>query len=106
MTKLVFAAAAFAAALTSTAALAAGDTYAQPSLIAAVAVAPTPALDLGVDVTGVTRTPAAVQGYLATLAPAARDALLQTCDAYSYTLDPKTVEDRETLAFCAIALGG
>jgi hypothetical protein len=99
-TLLSVAAFAVAAALLSSAAVAGGEAPA-----AVDAVAPVPAIDLGVDVTGVSRTHAAVEGYLAGLGPVDRDALLQACDAYSYTLDPKTDADRKTLAFCGIALG-
>jgi hypothetical protein len=96
MRTMLFLAAALAAASSSPAAFAEGNGIAAPAA----------ALDLGVDVSGVTRTVAGVRDYLASLTPGVRNAVLEACDAYSYTLDPKTPNDRRTLAFCGIALGG
>jgi hypothetical protein len=90
----------------SLAAVALATALSSAALAADAAPAPAATIDLGVDVSDVTRTVAGVHDYLAALSPAVRNAVLQACDAYSYTLDPRSADDRKTLAFCGVALIG
>ena len=60
--------------------------------------------DLGIDVVPVTKTPAAVRAYLASLAPLTRNVILSSCEHYMVT--PNSTVERETLEFCSIAVGG
>ena len=65
---------------------------------------PDTVFDLGIDVTGVPHTLAGVQGYLATLDPVTRTTVVKACD--TFMAYPSSAQDRETIAFCAIAAGG
>ena len=60
--------------------------------------------DLGVDVTGVAHTPGAVSGYLTSLAPVTRAAVLNACD--TFMANPETAQGDNTIAFCSVAVGG
>jgi hypothetical protein len=54
--------------------------------------------DLGIDVTAVPKTPAAVRAFLLGLAPTTKDILVTTCGHY---MDyPTAVLSRDTLEFC------
>ena len=65
---------------------------------------PNTTFDLGIDVNAVPRNPAAVQGYLASLRPDTRAMLIRTCQ--NYMTYPSSAQERETVSFCALALGG
>jgi hypothetical protein len=60
--------------------------------------------DLGIDVTGVAHTSAAVRGYLGALAPVTRDSIVKACE--TYMAHPESAQAQDTLAFCSAAVGG
>jgi hypothetical protein len=60
--------------------------------------------DLGIDVSGVPKTPAGARAFLLGLAPGTQSILLTTCA--HYVQDPTSVESRDTLAFCENVRGG
>jgi hypothetical protein len=59
--------------------------------------------DLGIDVTGVPKTPAAARAFLLGLAPGTQNILITTCA--HYVKDPSGVESRDTVDFCANVAG-
>jgi hypothetical protein len=65
---------------------------------------PDTVFDLGIDITGVPHSLADVKGYLATLAPVTRDAVVHACA--TFMAYPSSAQEPETLAFCSIAVGG
>jgi hypothetical protein len=60
--------------------------------------------DLGVNVSGVDRTPEAVTAYLNSLPPEAKQSVMAACD--NYMAHPGSAQAVETIAFCRIAVGG
>jgi hypothetical protein len=60
--------------------------------------------DLGIDVSGIGRSPAAVQSYLGSLAPETRTIIVRSCD--NYMAHPASAQAADTLAFCSVAVGG
>ena len=60
--------------------------------------------DLGVNVSGVERTPESVAAYLNGLPPETKRAVMAACD--NYMRYPGSAEAVETVAFCRIAVGG
>jgi hypothetical protein len=59
--------------------------------------------DLGIDVTGVPKTPAAVRTFLLGVAPSTKDILVTTCAHY---MDyPESVQSHDTLDFCSNVRG-
>jgi len=65
---------------------------------------PNTVFDLGVDVSGLPRTAAAVHAYLGSLEPETRVAIVKACE--NFMAYPSSAQDRETIAFCAIAVSG
>jgi hypothetical protein len=60
--------------------------------------------DLGIDVAPIANSPAAVRAYLASLPALTRGVILSTCEHYMTT--PSSTRERDTIAFCSIAVGG
>ena len=65
---------------------------------------PNTTFDLGIDVNAVPRTPAGVQGYLASLRPDTRATIIRACQ--NYMTYPSSAQELETVSFCTVALGG
>jgi hypothetical protein len=63
-----------------------------------------PLFDLGVDVTGVAHTTGAVAGYLTQLEPVTRASVLNACE--TFMAHPDSAQDRATIGFCSVAVGG
>ena len=107
-TMLSLAAAALAVGFTVGVAFADEDTDQQQEQINGAwtldTLVPNTRFDLGIDVNAVPRNPAAVQNYLATLRPDTRAMIIRTCQ--NYMTYPGSAQERETVAFCALALGG
>jgi hypothetical protein len=59
--------------------------------------------DLGIDVTGVPKTPAGVRAFLLGLAPNTKDILVTTCQHYMEY--PEGVQSHDTKAFCSNVAG-
>ena len=59
--------------------------------------------DLGIDVGSVGRTTAAIQAYLASLAPETQRAIMNGCE--HYMLYPSSAQSLDTLPFCRVAVG-
>jgi hypothetical protein len=65
---------------------------------------PDTTFDLGIDVSGIPRTPAAVHAYLTSLDAASRTTILRACQ--NYMTYPSSAQEQETVSFCAIAISG
>jgi hypothetical protein len=65
---------------------------------------PSTVFDLGVDVSNVGGTPAAVQRFLSSLEPETQRVIMSTCDHYMEA--PVTATEQNTLTFCSLATGG
>jgi hypothetical protein len=61
-------------------------------------------LDLGVDVSGVPHTAAAVKAFIGQLEPATQSAVMGACE--TYMKDPASASSPDTLGFCASAVRG
>jgi hypothetical protein len=68
----------------------------------AAAQAPPLQFDLGIDISNVVPTAAAVRDFLSTLSPDSRDAIIRQCQAF--LANPGTAKAMETLIFCSIAV--
>ena len=65
---------------------------------------PDTTFDLGIDVGGVANTPIGVKDFLGSLAPETQRVIETTCEHYME--NPQAVRDGDTLAFCAVVVGG
>ena len=106
MRKMLSIAAAAVAAIGFSAGVALADDDAEPvnGAFTLDTLVPNTTFDLGVDVGGVPHTLTAVQGFLATLSPDGRTALMRACQ--NYMTHPSSAQVTETVTFCAIAVSG
>ena len=65
---------------------------------------PDATLDLGIDVSGVPHTAAAVKAFIGQLEPETQSAVMGACETFMQ--DPTSVTSPETLGFCASAVRG
>jgi hypothetical protein len=65
---------------------------------------PDPTLDLGIDVSGVPHTAAAVKSFIGKLEPQTQSAVMGACE--TYMRDPSSASSPDTLGFCASAVRG
>jgi hypothetical protein len=60
--------------------------------------------DLGIDISGVTRTPAAVHAFIGTLPAASQSAVMGACETFME--HPESIQAPDTYAFCSNAVRG